>query len=316
VFVRTHRAQLLKERDEKRRLNKAIKIQKYFRKYLLRRYVKLTLRISQQANTKVVKNPQLVKPTNAQLAQVVPAFTKMARLYWGKMKIATLSLEGREYMRQKIVSLDLFRGHKPWDPSRAFTSDYMDVDSNPHKKEFETAVHMMFQKFGDREINFADVCVKVNRKGKSQEQAILVTDQNIYKYHALKYKIIKHGSPLQDVKGIVLSPNHDSFMVIQFEHARDMVLDLGTHGCERYSELTTVLVQLLAALGKRIPVQFQSSFVYNNSREGGKKGTDMTLTFQVKPATDPSPSTCTWVSGKGNSGIIMYPAEKPAWLKH
>jgi len=239
----------------------------------------------------------------------------MARNYWGKMKIATLSLENRALMRQKITTLGLFANQKPWDCSRPFTSDYMDVDKNPHQKEFEKAVQLMFQKFGDREINFADVCIKVNRKGKSQEQAILVTDQNIYKYHATKYKIIKHGSPLQDVKGIVMSPYQDTFVVIQFEHARDMVLDLGTHSCERYSELTTVLVELLAGLGKRIPVEFKSSFTYNNSREGGKKGTDMTLTFQPKPGTDATPG-CQWMSGKGNSGIILYPAERPAWLKN
>jgi len=268
------------------------------------------------AGTNVVKHPNLPRPTNATLRTVEPIFKKMARNYWGKMKIATLNTDNRALMRQKIVTLGVFAGHKLWDCSRPFTSDYMDVDSNPHKSEFEKAVHQMFQKFGDREINFADVCIKVNRKGKSQEQAILVTDQNIYKYHATKYKIIKHGSPLNDVKGILMSPNHDSFMIILFEHERDMVLDLGTHNCERYSELTTVLLQLLEGLGKRISIDFKASFSYNNSREGGKKGTDMMLTFQTKPATADALPGCQWVSGKGNSAVIMYPTERPGWLKN
>jgi len=256
----------------------------------------------------------LPKPCNNTIKAAEPIFKKMARNYWGKVKIATLAAgEARALMRQKIVTLGIFAGNKPWDCSRPFTSDYMDVDANPHQKEFHNAVQSMFQKFGDREINFADVCIKVNRKGKSQEQAILVTDQNIYKYHATKYKMIKKGSPLNDVKGIVMSTQHDSFVVIHFEHSRDMVLDLGTHQCERYSELATVLVELIAGItGKRIPVEFKNSIPYNNSRENGKKGTDMMLNFQQK--AEPTPG-CLWVSGKGNTGIIMFPAERPGWLK-
>lgn len=86
---------------------------------------------------------------------------------------------------------------------------------------------------------------------------------------------------------------------------RDLVLDLGTNGIERYSELVVVLFDQVKRLtDQEIPVKFEDSIVYNNSRNLKSKGVDCTLTFQE--TSDPKITGSSFKSGKNNNHVIHY----------
>jgi len=293
-------------------------LQDRYRKRLKRTFVNTlipTFHEHKELDVNFGKNLPFPHPISLDLKSAFPVLKKIAHAHWGHIRILSLTPEEHALMRQKITALNLFSGKKPWTCNRKFIADYMDLDSNPLRPRFAAAVQDMFQKYGDSAINFADDCIKVNRAGKSQHQVIIVTDHNVYKYTVKGYKIIKVGIPIIKIKAIHMSPHLDSFVVIEFEApARDMVLDLGTHECERVSELVTVIYTLVRELTeKEIPVTYGKSIVYNNNRLPDKPGIDYTLTFQ--PANDPKvlPGQCQWKKTSNNTAVILY-GPKPAWL--
>jgi len=252
----------------------------------------------------------------AALKTAHPLLMKMHRQFWGNQKLKILTPSQRALIKQKIMAMALFSGRKPWDPARDYSADYMDVDGNPNKQRFVDAVQEMFQKFGDTAINFADDVIKVNRHGKSQHQVVIVTDKNVYKYTTNKYKIIKSGVPLTMIKGIHLSPLHDSFIVIEFQSpARDMILNLGTNGCERYSELATVVYDLVtAAKHAPMPVSFSKQITYNNGRDAKNPGKDIALSFGDGDPKEVKQGESIWKSGKGQTATVFM-GPPATWVK-
>jgi len=295
------------------------RIQRRFRERQRRLYVnKLCKTFEQKASyaNKFTKGFPFPPARTAALKTAHPLLMKMHRQHWGHQKLKILTPEQRALVKQKIQAMALFHARKPWDPSRDYGADYMDVDSNPNRQRFVDAIHEMFQKFGDTAINFADDVIKVNRHGKSQHQVVIVTDKNVYKYTPGKYKIIKSGVPLTSIKAIRLSPLHDTFIVIEFSApARDMVLNLGTNGCERYAELATVLFDLVSTLKhEALPVMFEKQINYNNGRDAKNPGKDMVLTFADGDPKEVKQGESIWKSGKGNSATIFM-GPPATWAK-
>eukprot|EP00808_Paulinella_micropora_P000859 g46272.t1 len=216
-------------------------------------------------------------------------------------------------MRQKVLTLDLFRGKKVWNSRRAQTADYMDVPTNPDQDKYKDAIMNLFQLGGDNHIHFADALIKVNRRGASQVQVVVVTDNNIYKYKPKKYKMIKTGAPVHAVHSIHLHPGSSTFMIIKMEFPyRDYVLDVGANGEERFSELATVLVQLNRHLYHRDPpVLFEQQITFNNSRFAkGKEenpGKDIVLSFEPFPKPPkPNEPVNKFVGPNKNTAVVYF----------
>jgi len=230
----------------------------------------------------------------------------MQHLWWGHNKIKSLVKDENDLMRDKVVALDIFRGKKPWDFARRFTGDYNDVKTNKTQDKYKQCIQVLFQSGGDNHISFSDAVIKVNRKGKSQVQVVVVTNKNIYKYEVGKYKMIKAGSPLTAVKAVHFSPHGaDTFVVVEMESPhRDYVLDMGTTGAEHYSELAMVLSKALLEQRRTLPVTFGESIAFNNSRSAKEPGSTITLKFEKHPKPTPG---CKFVGPKGNTATVFYP---------
>ena len=101
----------------------------------------------------------------------------------------------------------------------------------------------------------------MNKKGKSQKRALVVTDKSIYKQDPNKYNVKKSEIPLSGISAVSMSPHKDTFVVLHANPPyRDLVLDLGINGPERYSEFVTVVVDQVKKLtDASIPVRFQTS---------------------------------------------------------
>lgn len=306
-----------KARVAVRVLRAAIRLQGHYRRYLNRRFIKRLQDAfcNQKFNVKnnFGKATKWAEFAPSPLAEASAVMEKMRRSHWGFTKIQSLSPEENVLMRQKVVTLGIFMGKKRWNPARAFTGDYLTVDSNPKKDVFVAAIQSMFQTFGDSQINFADDLIKVNRKHAAQHQVVVVTDANIYKYKTGKFKLIKFGIPIKSVKGISLSQGKDSYIIVHCDgHYRDMVLDAGFNGQERYSELVTVLFQLVLEItGKEPFVKFAKegqSIEYNNSRDEKNPGFSVKLNFQEAAAPAKKEPKCEF-KGSKQAATISWPQE-------
>jgi hypothetical protein len=294
-----------------KRLQAAVHIERHYRHSLKKRYInRLTGVFGGRGMTEEKDNfghdlklPEH-KPAPLQSAAVV--FKRIHQVWWGHNKIKSLGKDENDLMRDKVYALDIFRGKKKWEFDRHFTGDYNDVKTNKHQDKYKECIRVLFQDGGDSHISFSDAVIKVNRKGKSQVQVVVVTNKNIYKYEVGKYKMIKAGSPLTAVKAVHFSPHPtDTFCVVEMEAPhRDYVLDLGTNGCERYSELAMVLHKELVEQRKTLPVTFGESITFNNSRSVKEPGHDITLKFEKHPKPTPG---CKFVGPKGNTATVFYP---------
>ena len=101
-----------------------------------------------------------------------------------------------------------------------------------------------------------------------QVRALILTDQNIYKYDPKKYKMKKEATPLAGVVSVHCSRKDDCYCIIKMQDPiRDMVMDFGTNGSEMVSEFVTVLyAQILYIRGTELPVTFEDTITFNNSR--------------------------------------------------
>jgi len=106
------------------------------------------------------------------------------------------------------------------------------------------------------------------------------------------------------VRAVRLTNLQDTFMVIEMDPPyRDMVLDLGTNGCERYSELTAILYQRRKELGRVIDVTFAKNIKYNNSRLRDNPGVDILLNFEPHPKPTPG---CKFKGPNKSVAVVYY----------
>lgn len=154
--------------------------------------------------------------------------------------------------------------------ARRYEADYLQKDSNPGKAKYIAGMQALFSTYGDSQVLFADYVMKVNSKNKAQKRAIVVTEKHIYKQvvsaerhltlskDPKNYKVKKFETPLTEVIGISMSPKADTFVVIKAkEPYRDLLLDLGLSGEDRYSEFVSVIAfQIKKLTDTQVSVEF------------------------------------------------------------
>jgi len=282
--------------------------------------------------SKDIKLPTAIAPGSKEISSIM---VRMHHEDWGRRVCTALSDVAKATVHQKIQALGIFRGNKgwsapygydfsvweqakKWNSKRDWKADYISsaVEQTKGQAKFREICQDICGPAGDDTVAFADVCIKVNKRGKSQQQVILVTDKNIYKYKVKNYERIKFGIPLSQAKAIYMSKLVDTFVVIQFASPyRDMVLNMGSHGEERFSELVTVLRAIVEELTHLwIPVSFVSALKYNNSRTETKVGDELNMTWVTAGEKDKwkpeEHGNCIFKSaGKGQSKIIYSEGE-------
>jgi hypothetical protein len=191
---------------------------------------------------------------------------KIFNTWRAKKIIARLgSKEAEAEMRQKCGAYDIFQGKKPWDFRRKYEADYLELDSNPYKAKYIERSRMLFSTYGDTQVNFADFANKVNRYNKIQKVGIVVTDRNIYKQDPKNYKVVKFGIPIANLHSISMSPFKDSIVVCHCKEEsgmRDLILNFGVSGSEKYAEFVVTVTQLFNHLtNSNLPVKFVEKLV-------------------------------------------------------
>eukprot|EP01102_Stenamoeba_stenopodia_P011541 TRINITY_DN3559_c0_g1_i1.p1 TRINITY_DN3559_c0_g1~~TRINITY_DN3559_c0_g1_i1.p1 ORF type:complete len:962 (+),score=289.09 TRINITY_DN3559_c0_g1_i1:505-3390(+) len=228
-------------------------------------------------------------------------------LTWRAAKmIRALGKEKEGEMRQKVCALDIFKGKKPWDMQRKYDADYLELDSNPYKAKYIERVRLLFSTYGDQQILFADFAMKLNRYNKAQKVGIVVTDRNIYKQDPKSYKVVKFGTPIANLHSVSMSPFKDDVVVLHCKEEtgmRDLVLNFGLSGQEKYAEFVVVVTQLYNQLtSHNLPVKFSESIAYNNARTKAKTGSTSMLTFASGTVQH-----TTFIKGKKSQNQVLYP---------
>ena len=202
--------------------------------------------------------PKIGVPT---LQPFSESLQRVYKIWRAKKMVKSLTPDEQEEMKQKVLALEIFRGVKPWNCSQRYKGDYLQLPTNLTHEKYIQGMQRLFATFGDTEILFADVTNKINRKGKSQRRAIIVTEKNIYKQDPNNYKVRKGELPLSQINGISLSKQKDTFIILHANSPyRDLVLDLGLNDTEKYSELVVVVVNQIRRLtDKTIPTKFSDS---------------------------------------------------------
>jgi len=88
--------------------------------------------------------------------------------------------------------------------------------------------------------------MKVNKRGKTQERAILITDTDIFKLDPRKhYQKKKSPLHLTNVGGVSVSPQLDQAFVVHFRNGKDLLCYMvNPQNDNRVAELIAVLCQI------------------------------------------------------------------------
>nr|AAC47535.1 unconventional myosin IB [Entamoeba histolytica] len=143
-----------------------------------------------------------------------------------------------------------------------WTADYINYENEiPFEEAMEG--HM------DELVNFDDWVMRLNKKGKIENRALLLTDKAIYiaqrqiKKKVLKYIVTFRGD-LSQISEVVMSTMQDNFMVIRVRGAYDSVLL-----CPHKTEFLMMLLENYRALmnGQSFPINFSDSISFRGKDE-------------------------------------------------
>lgn len=217
------------------------------------------------------------------LANAAQIAHKVFRNWRAQCMVMSLSAPQQQAMRTKIVSYDLFAGKKRWPTNRTYVGDYLSSSGNVTKMAWNMASGALRAGTQDQNILFSDHVNKVNGKMKSQIRALIVTDRHILKADVKKYKQKKANVKLTDISRISMSRQSDTFVFLNMKAPeRDIIVDVGcgVGNEDKLAEFVTMLYQnLLKQTGVQIPVVFDDSIQFNNTRKDKAAGQTVTVSF-------------------------------------
>jgi len=127
----------------------AINIQLFYRKYVFRRYFNKLYQAFANVRSDKHYGKYVQWPAHpAAIGHGVELLHRVQACWRAKMMITALTQEEQAHMRQKVLAYDIFKGKKPWAPSRRFDADYLESDSNPNKSQYLVQMQNLFNTFG------------------------------------------------------------------------------------------------------------------------------------------------------------------------
>ncbi|XP_077979161.1 unconventional myosin-Id-like [Glandiceps talaboti] len=169
---------------------------------------------------------------------------RMHRRWRGNMILSPLRKEDIPEVRTKIAAMEALNGKRPdWGYSSRWHGNYLaSVNHNSETASFVNSCGQLKSQDRFNIVLFSSHCRKTNHRHKNSDRALLVTDKHIYKLDPMKkYKAMKSGTPINQVKGIKVTPGSDQLVIIELEGGNDLVVCLDTNGDNRAPELVGIL---------------------------------------------------------------------------
>ncbi|KAF0301962.1 Myosin-IA [Amphibalanus amphitrite] len=221
-----------------------------FRRYKLRHYIK-------QLNTlfrNVQRSPDFGRsvrwpPAPLVCRGAVGHLQAIHLRWWAFMVLSRIPADERPQMRLKVTAADALQGRRPeWGAGRRWQGNYLaSVQENSNTAGYVQSLSQLRTKDRFQKIMFSALVRKFNRNNKMAERAVVVTDTNIYKLDAKKFKCLT-SHPIADVTGVSVSPRSDQLAVIHLRGGNDLVVALVAAKAEdRVGELVGVVCRQYSA---------------------------------------------------------------------
>jgi len=170
----------------------------------------------------------------------------------------------------------------------------------------------LFAQNGDRDVKLIFPLTKYNRGGKGQTRIFMLTNIHVYVLKPDSFKV-RYTLPLNQLRGLAMSKLQDSCLVLRSAAPfKDLVLSandacIGTGDGGKLVELVYTLRLLAGVCGSQAEITFEDRINFNNSREPGKPGKDLSMSFAGQ--TSASVDKVTNKSSGGNLTILIPDAK-------
>ncbi|KAJ3450188.1 hypothetical protein M0813_15617 [Anaeramoeba flamelloides] len=156
----------------------------------------------------------------------------------------------------------IFSGNK----ERRRSSDLKEFEGNYLEIQKKKNVSKILQKNNDNTIIFCDQIYKINKRNKSQERTLLITDENLYNLHPSSSNLLRKIE-IKNIVCIKLSPFQDNFFIISVRNENEYLLS-----SPRKSEIVCCLIEAVKAKTKKdLVLKFDDSHIFNLRQNNQKE---------------------------------------------
>ncbi|XP_032775664.1 unconventional myosin-Ig isoform X2 [Strigops habroptila] len=234
------------------------------------------------------------------LAHFQDASQRLFRRWRARQIIKNIPPSEMGQIRAKVAAMAALGGlREAWGCQRGWARDYLSSPSeNPGLAlVFARRLQSLKNKVHFGSVLFSCHVRKINRFGKSQDRAILVTDQHVYKLDPRKRYLMMRAIPLSTVTGLSVTSCRAQLVVFHTQSQEDLAVCLHKMqpaGDNRVGELVGVLLEHCRATKRELQVRvsdcIQLSF----------RGRRRLLTVETRPdAATPDFS-------KSRDGFVLY----------
>lgn len=221
----------------------AKKIVGAYRRYKMRAYLRLL--ISPLRNAKQLRDYGLsVRWPSSPLiiAKQVAKFHAAFHRWRAWMVIRAIPSQDWPQLRLKIAAADVLQGQRSgYGLNRRWEGNYVRDELNA-----PTALVTLKTKDRIQQILFACRIRKYNKRFKSSERALLITEACVYKLDGKNFKPMKNKTPLVEITALSVSTEDDHLLVIHLRSNNDLVVSLQPDdrtGGSRVGEAVGILLQ-------------------------------------------------------------------------
>eukprot|EP01135_Chromosphaera_perkinsii_P000792 Nk52_evm80s151 gene=Nk52_evmTU80s151 len=267
--VRGHlcRLRLLRQRA-------AFAILQKFRKYKLQEQLEAVRALYHNAGAMKDFGKSLKWPTCAESSAVGKVLYRIFRCWWAHQMIFSLSPPEQKMMRLKTLGYSVFSGKKPsWGFKNQWLGDYLSrPEYNAHAEAYQASIKSILSRDKGSEVLFSSHAVKLDRKGKTDMRAIVLTTKGLYKLNPNKAYKSKHAiKSLKDVVGVSMTSCEDDTLVVHFRSGAggDLVFNLDNFNGSHSAELAVLIkFTCLCTCHNRIPINVLNTISFSH---GGSK---------------------------------------------
>jgi myosin-1 len=179
----------------------------------------------------------------------------------------------RAEIELKLPAYNIMKGRRSeWGVGVPWLGNY--CAKSDDRDKFGPGITSLFEKFGDNKVEFSSRVSLLNKKGKQEERALVVSNKHLYVLDVKKWKSVdKKPTPIDDVEGITVSTGEDQLVVIAVPGGTDLVVKL--QGQALSAELVCAI---LRGCAENIAVAVTDEIKVT------LKGKESTLSFEVADA--------------------------------
>ena len=184
--------------------------------------------------------------------QVLTQFISYLQVIHGRWRasiiLRRIPIEDRPEVQLKCVACEVLEQRRPdWGLQRKWFGNYLAMpEENRRTGLFQTSLSHLQRSHDFERVLFSCEVMKVNKRGRVQHRAILISDNHLFKLDPNKgYQRKKSPIPFQDIQGFGISPQKDQGFIVHLRGGSDIICYMLCPNQEdRVSELCAVLFQI------------------------------------------------------------------------